>query len=45
MDRAAEAMNKIKEEKPTAILEFVQVDLNSLESVKNCANEILMKYQ
>ncbi|ODN00385.1 WW domain-containing oxidoreductase [Orchesella cincta] len=45
IDRAAEAMNKIKEEKPTAVLEFVQLDLNSLQSVKNCANELMMKYQ
>ncbi|CAG7822358.1 unnamed protein product [Allacma fusca] len=39
-----EAISKIKKERPTGVCSFVYLDLNSLHSVKNCANEIRLKY-
>ncbi|XP_021949704.1 WW domain-containing oxidoreductase [Folsomia candida] len=43
--RANEAIEEIKAIKATAIVEFVKLDLESLTSVKTCANEVLIKFR
>jgi WW domain-containing oxidoreductase len=42
--KSEEAIGKIKKERPTGICNFVHLDLNSLHSVKNCANDVRLKY-
>ena len=39
------AIKAILSEKPLARCEFVKLDLSSLHSVKDCANEVLLKYK
>lgn len=43
--KAKKAVDNIKALKPTANVDFVQLNLESLISVKNFANEILIKYR
>jgi len=43
-ENTREQIDKIKGIKPTASVDFVHLDLESLQSVKNCANEVLIKY-
>ncbi len=43
--RADEAVQYIKTAKATATVDVVELDLESLTSVKNCCNEFLIKYR
>ncbi|MCJ8304864.1 oxidoreductase [Shewanella sp.] len=42
--KATQAIEKIKSTTPNAKLDFIKLDLNSLNSVKNCAEQIKDKY-
>lgn len=43
--KAEQAKESIKALKPTAMVDIVELDLESLTSVKNCANEVLIKFR